>query len=313
MRSVGVFAQGTLELPGGAVALAGLRYSDHEFTATDRVPVTPDNADDSGSRTMSAFSPSVGISVPAGESVNLFGSIGTVFETPTTSELGNSPAAPGGFNSNLDPMKGESYEVGIRGRVGSVAAFEVTGYQTNLRDELVRFELEGFDDVSFFRNAGESRHRGVEATVSLASTDGLFRGDVTYTHTDAKFTDYSVGDDDFSGNRIPGVAPTRVLARLRISPNFWWGEVIASHVDDVQVNDPNSAVAPSYELVDFRIGLDEVELGGVRVSPWAAMINAFDEDYIASVAVNAFGGRFFEPGPERSFQVGLRARFGSGN
>ena len=51
-------------------------------------------------------------------------------------------------------------------------------------------------------------------------------------------------------------------------------------------------------------------LGGMIVSPWVALINALDEDYIASIAVNAFGGRFFEPGPDRSFQVGLRARFG---
>ena len=308
----GLFVQGTLELPGGAVALAGLRYDNHDFTVTDNVPVTADNADDSGSRSMSAVSPSLGISVPVGEDVNVFSSFGTVFNTPTTSELGNREDAPGGFNPNLDPMRGESYELGIRGRIGSNAAFEVTGYQTNLRDELVRFELEGFDDVSFFRNSGESRHRGLEATFSVASTDGLVRGDLTYTHTDAEFLEYSVGDDDFSGNRIPGVAPNRAQARVRVSPNLWWAEVAVSYVDDVQVNDRNAAVAPSYSLVDLRAGLQEIALGGIVVSPWVALLNILDEDYFASVAVNAFGSRFFEPGPDQSVQIGLRARFGGG-
>ncbi len=317
VTSTGVFLQGTLELPGGAIALAGLRYDYHDFTVGDNVPVAADNADDSGSRTMDAISPSIGVSLPVGESVNLFGSVGTVFNTPTTSELGNRPTAPGGFNPNLDPMRGESYEVGIRGNLGSNAAFELTGYQTNLRDELIRFELEGFDDVSFFRNSGESRHRGVEATLSLASTDGLVRGDVTYTKVDAEFIEYSVGDDDFSGNQIPGVAENRAQARLRVSPSFWWAEVVASHVSDVYVNDANErmgekTVAPSYNLVDLRAGLQELDLGGMSISPWVALINALDEDYVASVAVNAFGGRFFEPGPNQSFQVGLRARFGGG-
>ena len=315
VTSTGLFLQGTLELPGGAIALAGLRYDYHDFTVDDHVPIGADNADDSGNRTMDAISSSIGVSVPIRGNINVFGSVGTVFNTPTTSELGNRPTAPGGFNPNLDPMTGESYELGIRGILGSNAAFELTGYQTNLKDELVRFELEGFDDVSFFRNSGESRHRGVEATLSLASTDGLFRGDVTYTHTDAEFTEYSVGEDDFSGNTIPGVTPNRAQARLRVNPSFWWAEAVASHVDDVLVNDPNEfngerAVAPSYSLVDFRLGLDEITVGGINVSLWVAFINALDEDYIASVAVNAFGGRFFEPGPDQSFQAGLRARIG---
>ncbi len=313
VRSAGVFLQGTLELAGGAVLLAGLRYDNHEFTADDRVPVTPTNPDDSGSRTLDELTPSIGISVPAGESVNLFGSVGTVFNTPTTSELSNQASGAGGFNPNLDPLRGESYEVGIRGTVGSNAAFEVTGYQTNLRNELISFEVPSDPGVNYFRNAGKSRHRGWEATVSAASNDGLLRGDVTYTRVDAIFTKYSADGDDFADNRVPGVARDRAQARLRVNPSRWWAEVVASHVSRVQANDANSAGAPSYQLVDLRVGLDEMAMGGINVSPWVAMTNAFDEDYNASIAVNAFGSRFFEPGPQQSFQIGLRARFGGGN
>jgi iron complex outermembrane receptor protein len=32
-----------------------------------------------------------------------------------------------------------------------------------------------------------------------------------------------------------------------------------------------------------------------------------DENYNGSVSVNAVGGRFFEPGPGRTFHVGLNA------
>ena len=105
VRSYGVFLQGTLELPGGAIALAGLRYENHDFTVEDHVPVNPGvNEDGSGSRTMSALSPSIGVSLPVGRSVNVFSSVGTVFNTPTTSELGNRPEGAGGFNTILDPM-----------------------------------------------------------------------------------------------------------------------------------------------------------------------------------------------------------------
>ena len=313
VRSAGVFLQGTLELPGGAIVLAGLRYSNHEFTADDRVPVTASNPDDSGTRTMDAVSPSIGISLPAGPSVNLFGSIGTVFETPTTSELGNQLSGAGGFNPDLDPMRGESYEVGVRGTVGSFAAFEVTGYQTNLRNELVAFEVPNAPGVSFFRNAGKSRHRGLESTLSVAPGDGLFRGDVMFTRTDAKFLRFVKEGVDLADNRIPGVARDRAQGRFRVSPDLWWAEVIGTHVSRVQVNDENTAGAPSYSLVDLRVGLEEMALGGISVSPWVAVLNAFNKDYIASVLVNTFGGRYFEPGPDRSLQIGLRAQFGGGN
>ena len=310
VRSAGVFFQGTLELSGGAIVLAGLRYDNHSFTAEDRVPVTAQNADDSGTRSMDALSPSIGVSVPAGSSVNFFGSISTVFETPTTSELSNQPNAAGGFNPELDPMRGESYELGIRGSLGSNAVFEVTGYNTNLRNELVRFELEGFDDVSFFRNSGESRHRGLEATLSTASSDGLVRGDVTYARIDAQFEEYELGGDDLSGNKVPGVSPNRGQAVLRVSPGGAWVEIAGTYVDKVPVNDRNAATTPSYFLLDLRAGLDELALGNMILSPWVALTNALDEDYFASVAVNAFGNRFFEPGPDASFQIGFRASWG---
>ncbi|HAC04735.1 MAG TPA: hypothetical protein DCF71_02575, partial [Gemmatimonadetes bacterium] len=38
VRSASLFFQGTLQLPSGAIALAGLRYDNHEFTADDHVP-----------------------------------------------------------------------------------------------------------------------------------------------------------------------------------------------------------------------------------------------------------------------------------
>jgi iron complex outermembrane receptor protein len=98
-----------------------------------------------------------------------------------------------------------------------------------------------------------------------------------------------------------------------MTPNRWWAEVVGTYVSHVQANDENTAGAPSYQLADLRIGLEEIAVGGMNVSPWVALINAFDEDYNASVAVNAFGGRFFEPGVPRSFQIGMRARFGGGN
>jgi iron complex outermembrane recepter protein len=43
--------------------------------------------------------------------------------------------------------------------------------------------------------------------------------------------------------------------------------------------------------------------------PHVGVMNLFDAEYNTSVVVNAFGGRFFEPGPARSAYAGARLSF----
>jgi iron complex outermembrane receptor protein len=260
----------------------------------------------------------------------VFGSVGTVFQTPTTSELSNQSETSGGFNPDLEPTTGESYEIGARADLGSIAALEATIYRTDLDNELVAYGHPVRDGIFYFENAGSSKHEGVEVTLSAAAGAGLFRADLTYAQTNARFVEHSVEvngvEIDASGNRVPGVAPSRVQAVVRLSPDFSFGgafiEAIGTWMDDVPTDDENIAVAPSYELVDIRAGLDGIELGGLSLSPWVAITNVTNEEYIAAVAVNAprptptapaTARRFYEPGPEQSFQVGLRAAFGGGN
>jgi len=41
-----------------------------------------------------------------------------------------------------------------------------------------------------------------------------------------------------------------------------------------------------------------------------AVSNVFDVTYNSSVVVNAFGARYFEPGPGRTFSLGMGVTFG---
>ncbi len=44
-------------------------------------------------------------------------------------------------------------------------------------------------------------------------------------------------------------------------------------------------------------------------SPFVGINNLFDETYNANLRINAFGGRFYEPGPDRNFYAGVTIRF----
>jgi len=125
----------------------------------------------------------------------------------------------------------------------------------------------------------------------------------------AEFDEFRVDEDVFDNNRIPGLAPHRLDGLLRITKNSWYGEIRGDYVDRVPVDNGNSAFADSYGLIDLRTGLDQFSAGRLVISPFGGVTNLFDTDYSASVSVNAFGGRFFEPGPGRAFYIGLGAAY----
>lgn len=55
-------------------------------------------------------------------------------------------------------------------------------------------------------------------------------------------------------------------------------------------------------------GAEEVRLGRVTLSPFVGVSNLLDAEYNTSVVVDAFGRRFYEPGPGRGLYAGAEVR-----
>jgi len=117
--------------------------------------------------------------------------------------------------------------------------------------------------------------------------------------------------EQLDGNFIPGLARNRLEGLLRVSQGPWYGEVRGDHVGQIRTRDDNEhgTAAKQYTLWDIRTGLSGQRVGNIEVAPFVSLTNVFNEVYSAAVAVNAFGGRFFEPGPRRAFSAGLSAMF----
>lgn len=304
VRAMAAFTHLRLELFRNAEASVGLRYDRFHFEAEDRFVVN--DPDDSGDRTMDALSPSVGLTVRPIQPLELFASISASFETPSTTELANRPDGAGGFNPELEPQRGTTFEAGVRGRIGTTTSLELTGHHTSLRDELVPFEVPDVPGRTFFRNAGRSRHRGFE--VALAATPAAtVSARVAYSYLDARFRAYRRGTAVFDNNRIPGMSPHTLDVVTRLGFAGWFTELRGYYRDGVPVDDANTAEAPPYFLLDWRVGTRGVRARKIELAPLAGVNNVLDRRYVAAVTVNAFGGRFFEPGPGVSFYVGLRA------
>lgn len=309
------FAQGAVDLAPRLLLLIGARYDRVRFEAFDRLIAPPGNPDDTGERTMSAMSPSIGLTWSATPLFDVYTNYSTSFETPTTSELANQASGAGGINQGLEPQRTRSAEIGINGRVrlaGIVGSYQMAAYDARVRDALIPFEVASLPGRQYFRNAGSTKNRGIETGTSLLLPRRVSLR-ATYTYTDARFDKYAVTTGAtttvFDGKQVPGVAANRADATLSFQPSKLFFDFETRASSSIAVNDTNTARSPSYVVHALRAGLRDVRAGGLELAPHLGVLNLFDRKYNTSVVVNAFGGRYFEPGPPRTLYGGMSARF----
>lgn len=280
-----------LGLPGAAVEGA-LRGDRVHFSSDDRLL---GNGDQSGSRTLGAVSPQVGVSYRTGSAL-LFASLATAFETPTTTELVNRPDGAGGFNPDLEPQRTVGVEAGARGVAGRLR-YDAAVYALAVRDGLAPFE--GEDGRTYYVNRGRTNHRGVELLAEWQPTERLGLG-ATYTWSDFRFD-----GDAFEGNRLPGVPEHRLAVQATVEHASFALQPEAEAASGVWTDDANTVQTDAFVVVDVALAYTGWSAGSARLRPFVRVQNVLGADYVASVVINANGGRFYEPAAGRAVQAGL--------
>lgn len=273
---------------------AGLRADRLQFELDDALL---SDGDQSGERTFTAMSPSVGLAYRR-SSVLFFANASTAFETPTTTELVNSPDGSSSFNPDLGPQRTLGVEAGARGALAAAPVyFDVAVFHLNVRDRLVPFEDE--TGRSFFRNAGENVHQGVELALEWTPVQAL---DLRASYAGSRFV---FTEDALDGNEIPGVPRHRLFAQLMVRTRPLWLRPSVEAVSSYYTDEANTAENEGYVLLHLRGGPAPLTFSGTTLHVFAALHNVFDTSYNGSVVINAFGGRYFEPAPGRTWELGL--------
>lgn len=300
VRGIAGFAQGALRLAERWELTLGARYDAVRFKVEDRF--LEDDSDDSGARTLTSVSPMIGLRHTPVPWLNVYANVARAFETPTTVEFKNRPEGVGGFNLSLDPQRAWGAEIGFKGTVAERFDYGLANYCAWVRDELIPVELQ--PGSSYFRNAGKSRHCGIEAQVGWLVASGLTLS-ASYAFSDFKFTDYVVAGDTLNNNRLPGVPIHQAHGRLFYrSPADVFGALEVTYSDAYFTDDANTARNPDYTIFDLRVGYSG-RWGAWSLEPFIGIKNLFDTRYNSSTVINAVGRRFYEPGPGRTFYAGL--------
>jgi iron complex outermembrane receptor protein len=291
--------------------LAGVRRSEVRLESIDRY-VTAANPDDSGRADYARTTPVAGLAFAPNARWRWYLSAGRGFETPTLNELGYRADGGAGLAFDLRPATSRNAEFGMKWRGQDGATVEAAMFRAATDDELAVARNVG--GRSSYRNAGRALRQGVEiaATLPIANAWQL---SIAHTWLDATFRDgfaicATAGCATptarvAAGTRIPGTTRTQLAARLRWQEGAWSASAQALAVGRVTVNDTGDAWAPGHALVDLEAAR-EWRAGDGRLRLFARIDNALDRRYVGSVIVNESNGRYFEPGPDRTWLAGAQ-------
>ena len=218
----------------------------------------------------------------------------------------------------MRPEQVDDYALGLRAR-GTWGEASLGGYWMDFKDEIVYNGSLDDNGNPITGNAAQSRHRGIEASLTAHATSKLdLRGSFQWSND--RFVDYAEYVDsattiDYSGNRIAGfpdvsgrLAASYRLGRARI-------ELAGEHAGR-QYLDNNEDAAASIEpwtVAHAAFGLALPGLFGSKQTEVTARVtNLFDQRYETAGYVD-YPAPSFAPTPvwipaaTRAFFVGVKA------
>jgi iron complex outermembrane recepter protein len=301
VSNIGPYARDEIAIGSRVRVTGGLRGDVVSYNVTNHDLA---NGGISGSRTMSAVSPMGGLLVKLAPTHAAYANVSTAFETPTTTELDNQPTQVGGLNTSLNPQLSTSYEVGLKGvwLLKIPIQYDIAGYDIEVRDELVPFEIPNTSNETYYRNAGRTRRTGAEA--SAHSDLGPVELALSYTFSRFRYVDFSYSGAAYGGNVIPGIPGSL----LQGSATYKWRSLFVTAEGRMQthvfVNDANSTDASGFLVMNARVGGYSL-FGRPWLSPVFGVNNIFNRTYIGSIVANASAGKYFEPSPGRTWFAGV--------
>ena len=305
VTSRGVYVGDEITISPRYIVTGSARADAVSFAVKDRF-ITQTNPNDSGRRSLRSVSPMLGLTIRLSPTSSYYWNLSSAFETPTATELGNHPDGSAGINQDLQPQKSLTYEAGYKGVTHSGVRLNAALFATEVRDELVPFEIPASNGRRYFRNAGRTSRKGAELGVERAVGSASFG--LAYTYGSFRYRKYTVGGTSYAGKLVPGVA----ASDLQASAAMAFGSVTlvgeGRFSGKAFANDANTVHAPGYSVFNLRFISQGV--GMIRgLSVIAGAYNIFNRGYASNLAVNATGGKFFEPGQLRSLYAGFTLKF----
>jgi len=298
--SLGAFGLGSYN-QGNFSLQSGFRFDLHEISLDDNLIIDPQfgvpYAD--YSTLLRSYSPNIGLIYNLNKNKEVYINFGKSYETPSLSELSANPSGSG-FNSELSPMTSKGLDLGLRKKSNSIL-YNIVAFYIDTKDEIVRYELEDFEGMNFYRNLGSSTRLGIELEANYNFSKASI---LKISFTQSK---YEFKNQENSGE-LAGIPRSNFSLEWIYSKERFYLKLDAKYVNSLYADELNQVQIPSYFL--SNIGVKNTFLiKGFSVDLGVQIRNLFDEKYYDNIRLNAFGNRFYEPASLRSYMFSISANF----
>jgi iron complex outermembrane recepter protein len=275
------------------LVLAG-RYDAFVYDYSNNLPPSASSGAPASRDAFGAFSPKAGLTFDAG-AVGYYANYSQGFVPPQVTELYRAVKVP-----TLRPARFFNYEAGgwaklLRSKVYA----DVSVYRLEGVDEII--SVRGDDGTFQNRNAGRTKHEGVEYGISYRPSDPLM---IRLSSSNAKHTymEYVERGQSYSGKEMPNAPRWIANGEVIYRPRFLKGSRIGAevqHLGQYYMDQGNTVRYPGYTLVNLRMGYEWKSL-----EAWVNLINAGNLHY-ATVAGKTRFGYSYNLGEPRNITLGL--------
>lgn len=213
-------------------------------------------------------------------------------------------------NEDLAPEESDTYEVGLRGHLGSVAfttALFYNKFDNFLETQLINSTrvtdangvFQYMHDTFHYHNIDAVTIKGAELSLTYFATDALsVFGRASYQH----------GKNDMTGDYLTTISPLSGVVGVSYQGNNWSSDLVTSWAARMTKVNEGSAVTPGYATMDWLFNYDFTEAFKLNL----AVYNLADRKYLSANSVAGHAETddvtsLMQPG--RTFNVSLSYQF----
>lgn len=249
------------------------------------------------------LSPKLGITYVFTDALNGFASYKHAFRAPSEGQLFRQGQAEN--TVDLKPVKADSFEIGLRGKVGKPFNYEISVYHLTKRDDIISFT--NTDDTRETLNAGKTLHRGIEVGLGVAITSRL-QLDAALSYAKHTFEDWSPKPGVvYDGNEItqaPRLLANLSIRYMAIALNGGAIELNWDKIGSYWENDANSNKYEGHDVFNLLVNYPVSN----SLEFYARLNNITDERYATGASFSSRGEEL-TPGLPRTLYAGMNYKF----
>ena len=184
--------------------------------------------------------------------------------------------------------------------------YTLSFFSIDVEQEIIAIE-DDFGRDSFI-NAGKSSRQGIELSLRSQLSEAL-SSSLAYTYSDFSYKAFvDKNSNDFSGNKLPGLPKDTLHASIHYQHQAGlFASIETLYLGQFSLDNANTETMDSSLVTDIRGGYN-FTIDGLNIEPFIGISNLFNEVYSSNARINAFGGRFYESGPDRNLYAGVSIR-----